>query len=65
MIHSDLTLSAAFMDAQAKAVRMKHGRLTLVVEKLDGYCEDWNVHVDSLNTADVERLMRTKPKGWR
>lgn len=65
MNHSDLTLSAAIMDAEAKARRMKHGRLTLVIEKLDGYCADWDVHVDALTEGDVQRLMEQRPRGWR
>lgn len=64
MITTDLTLEAAFLDAHMKAKAMKHGRLVLVVEKFDKCCTDWEVKVEALNAADIDRLMRGRPRGW-
>ena len=62
---TDLTLAAALLDTEQKARRLKHGRLTLVLEKFDQHCTDWRIHVDAMTEADMQRLMEERPRGWR
>lgn len=57
----DASLEMALNETRAAVRRKKHGRIVLVLEKLDGYVADWWVDEDALTTGDVDRLMRETP----
>lgn len=57
----DAALEMAFGESKSKAKRMKHGRLVLVLEKVDGRVRDWWIDTNALTTRDVDRLMRERP----
>ena len=57
----DVALEQAFGAAKAEAKRIRHGRLVLVLEKMDGRVIDYWQETDALTTADMERLMAARP----
>jgi len=61
----DPAAEMAIGTAKSIVKRMVHGRMVLVVEKVDGRVMDWWADTDKLTTREVDRLMREKPGDGR
>lgn len=62
MKHLDATLEIALNECRMACRRQPHGRVVLVLEKLEGQVADFWVHEDELTESDVRRIMEAKPR---
>ena len=64
-MRTDFTRDAALTEFGTRLEQLVHGRLVLVVEKLEGSVADWWVDEDRLTSEDYDRLMRQRPREVR